>query len=107
MEPTPRDRPATDDDGRDYAQHFGELVRERRKALGLSQDDLALSAGVGRRFVVDLEAGKPTLQLGRALVVAEAVGLRIFDLLTARDGEQPLLPPMEDGAVPDDEEPIS
>jgi predicted transcriptional regulator len=35
-----------------------------RKALGLTQADLALAAGVGLRFVVELEAGKPTVRLG-------------------------------------------
>lgn len=72
---------------------FGNLVRERREALGLRQDQLALATGVGRRFIIDLEAGKPTCQLGKALQVAEAVGLRIFDLIAASDrGHEHTLP---------------
>jgi hypothetical protein len=39
------------------------------------QDELALATGVGRRFLIDLEAGKPTCQLGRSLLVADALGL--------------------------------
>lgn len=62
---------------------FGSLVRHRRKALNMRQDELALAAGVGRRFLIDLEAGKPTCQLGRSLLVADALGLSVADLLAS------------------------
>jgi transcriptional regulator with XRE-family HTH domain len=62
---------------------FGSSIRRRRKALDMRQDELALATGVGRRFLVDLEAGKPTCQLGRSLLVADALGLRVTDLLAA------------------------
>ena len=58
------------------ASAFGRLIRSRRKALKMRQDQLALATGVGRRFLIDLEAGKPSCQLGRSLLVAEALGLR-------------------------------
>lgn len=76
------------------ARHFGALVRERREALKMRQDDLALATGVGRRFILELEAGKASCQLGRALVVAAAVGLRPFDLISANnnDDDEPFLP---------------
>lgn len=87
------------------AGRFGALVRERREALGMRQDEVALATGVGRRFIIDLEAGKPTCQLGKALIVAEAVGLRLFDLLAASDrSDEPQLPAMLDdpaGDLPD------
>jgi transcriptional regulator with XRE-family HTH domain len=60
---------------------FGSSIRTRRKALYMRQDELALATGVGRRFLIDLEAGKPTCQLGRSLLVADALGLRVIDLL--------------------------
>ena len=41
----------------------------------MRQDQLAGAAGVGVRFIVDLEAGKPTTHLGKALAVAAALGL--------------------------------
>jgi y4mF family transcriptional regulator len=63
---------------------FGSLIRSRRKMLQMRQDQLALATGVGRRFLIDLEAGKPTCQLGRSLLVADALGLKLADLLTAR-----------------------
>jgi transcriptional regulator with XRE-family HTH domain len=61
---------------------FGSLIRSHRKALKMRQDQLALATGVGRRFLVDLEAGKPSCQLGRSLLVADALGLRVADTLT-------------------------
>ena len=55
---------------------IAKIVRTARKAQGLRQDELAGAAGVGVRFIVDLEAGKPTAQLGKALQVLEALGCR-------------------------------
>src|SRR5260370_39989202 len=68
----------------EMASAFGSLIRSRRKALNMRQDQLALATGVGRRFLIDLEAGKPSCQLGRSLLVANALGLRSANLLTAR-----------------------
>jgi HTH-type transcriptional regulator/antitoxin HipB len=56
---------------------FGAAIRRQRRDKGLSQEDVALSAGVGLRFVHDLERGKDTVELGRAMRVAAAVGLRL------------------------------
>lgn len=53
---------------------LGATLRVARKALRLTQADLALAAGVGLRFVVELEAGKPTVQLERVLRVIDALG---------------------------------
>jgi y4mF family transcriptional regulator len=53
---------------------LGQWVRRIRKDQGLRQDELAGAARVGVRFIVDLEAGKPTIQLGKALRVLEALG---------------------------------
>ena len=62
------------------SKSLGSLVRQERKAQGLTQDELAGLTGVGVRFVRELEAGKETCQLGLALQVARALGL----ILTAR-----------------------
>ena len=56
------------------AAEIGEIVRTTRKASGLRQDELAGAAGVGLRFIVDLEAGKPTAQIGKTLQVLAALG---------------------------------
>ena len=59
------------------ANQFGAAVSSARKALGLTQRELALAINSGERFIVELEAGKPTAQLGKALAAARAVGLRL------------------------------
>ena len=59
------------------AEEFGKAIRAARKSQGLRQDQLAGAVGVGVRFIVDLEGGKATTQLGKALAVAEALGLRV------------------------------
>jgi len=53
---------------------IGALIRKTRKEAGLRQDELAGAAGVGLRFIVDLEAGKPTAQIGKTLQVLAARG---------------------------------
>lgn len=56
---------------------IGRLVRDTRRALGLTQPDLALSAGVGVRFLVDIEKGKPTAQIGKVMQVLAALGIEM------------------------------
>lgn len=58
-------------------QQLGEVLRAARKQLGLTQPQLALAAGVGVRFIVDMEAGKPTLRLETVLRVIESLGGKI------------------------------
>ena len=56
---------------------FGVLIRQERKAQKLTQEQLAGLTGVGVRFVRELEAGKESCQVGRALQVASSLGLLI------------------------------
>lgn len=56
---------------------LGLLVRRERKAQNLKQAELAVVSGVGVRFIVDLEAGKPTLQLGKVLQVITTLGCEV------------------------------
>lgn len=85
---------------------FGALIRSRRKVLKMRQDQLALATGVGRRFLIDLEAGKPSCQLGRSLLVAEALGLSSAGAVlggppkTATTPELPDLPQEEQDGQP-------
>ena len=58
----------------DTPASLGLAARAARKQLGLTQPQLALAAGVGVRFIVDLEAGKPTLRLENILRVLHALG---------------------------------
>jgi y4mF family transcriptional regulator len=56
---------------------IGILVRRGRKAAGLRQDDLAGLAGVGTRFLIELEAGKPTVRLDKLLAVLATLGIAL------------------------------
>ncbi len=58
-------------------KELGEHVARVRKAQGISQLELSLAADVGRRFVVELENGKETLQAGKMLKVIAVLGIRI------------------------------
>lgn len=55
-------------------QQLGHALRVARKELGLTQPQLALAAGVGVRFIVDLEAGKATVRLENVMRVIDALG---------------------------------
>ena len=59
------------------AKDLGAAIRRARKAQSLKQKDLAGLCNTGLRFIIDLEAGKPTCQLGLALKVAKAIGLKL------------------------------
>ena len=58
----------------DSTQQMGKALRGARKQLGLTQAQLALAAGVDVRFIVDLEAGKPTLRLETVFRVIDSLG---------------------------------
>jgi y4mF family transcriptional regulator len=59
------------------AQGIGKIVRETRKRLGVTQKDLALTSGTGLRFIIDLEKGKETCQIGKALTILNTLGIRL------------------------------
>lgn len=83
---------------------FGRAVRDRRRALGLTQEELAARCGVGKRFIVDLEGGKQTTQLGKALTAANEVGITLTDM-----GRQPSALPPTDVSLnePDEQDPLA
>jgi HTH-type transcriptional regulator / antitoxin HipB len=56
---------------------LGAALRERRRELNLTQDDLALSIGVNRKVIGQLEGGKETVQLEIAMNAARALGLNV------------------------------
>ena len=63
--------------GKMNSTSLGLIVRRERKAQKLKQAELAAVSGVGIRFIVDLEAGKPTLQLEKVLRVITTLGCDI------------------------------
>jgi y4mF family transcriptional regulator len=56
---------------------LGRLIRRARKAASITQIELARKAGMGERFIVDLEHGKPTCEAGRVLRVMTLLNLRL------------------------------
>jgi HTH-type transcriptional regulator / antitoxin HipB len=59
------------------AKSLGALVKQVRKSQGLTQEQLAAGCGLGRRFVVELERGKPTSHIGKIMQVLSALGLTV------------------------------
>lgn len=59
------------------AGDLGEVVQSVRKRQGLTQQDVSGIAGLGSRFMVDLEKGKPTIQLQKSLDVLAQLGLEV------------------------------
>jgi len=57
-------------------EELGRIVKKERKAMGLTQAELALTSGTGMRFISDLENGKSTCQIGKTLTVLKTLGLR-------------------------------
>ena len=58
-------------------ESIAQLIRSTRKALGVTQRDLAMTSGTGLRFIIDLEKGKPTCHLGKVLTVLHTLGIKI------------------------------
>ena len=56
---------------------IGEMIRDTRKRLDVTQKDLALTSGTGLRFIIELEKGKETCEIGKALRVLQTLGISI------------------------------
>ena len=88
MVPVTTQSPADDDSSRSRVSapaDIGEVVRRARRSQGLTQAELAGACGTGVRFIVELEGGKPTCQIGKALAVLKMLGLNLW--LVGRDHE--------------------
>lgn len=71
----------------------GRLVRAERLRRRMSQQDLAIAAAVSRRWLIDLEAGKPRAEIGLVLAVMNALGLALHV-------DSAATPSLEDVTVP-------
>lgn len=56
---------------------IGALVRRTRNDLHVTQRDLAMTSGTGLRFIIELEKGKPTCQIGKVLTVLQTMGIQM------------------------------
>ena len=66
-------------------EQLGTAVRTQRKQLKITQKELAMTCGTGLRFIVDLEKGKSTCQIGKSLQVLQALGLAIETTILGSD----------------------
>lgn len=57
------------------ATSFGQIIRKRRKELGYTQAFVAEFSGFSVSFISDLENGKSTAELGKAIYLANLMGL--------------------------------
>ena len=72
------DQKGSNMDSETFAREVGRFVRERRKALGISQHELALMTGVSRRFIISLEMGEtPGVRMSTLLQAFDALGISI------------------------------
>ena len=58
-------------------EELGLIIRAVRKSTQMRQDDLAAVVGVSRQFTVDVEKGKPTVQLARVLRLLKELGIEL------------------------------
>lgn len=58
-------------------QQIGQLIRDTRKSQGVTQKNLALTSGTGLRFIIDLEKGKETCEIGKVLTILQTLGIRL------------------------------
>ncbi len=58
-------------------QGLSDFVRQKRKLSGLTQEELSYKAGVGLRFIRELERGKPTLQLDKVNQILRLFGYEL------------------------------
>ncbi len=65
----------------DVLGRFGQRVRERRTALGLSQEDFAAKCDLDRTYISDIERGKRNVGLRNIDVIAKTLGVSISELM--------------------------
>jgi DNA-binding XRE family transcriptional regulator len=60
------------------AEELGRIIRHKRKEIGVRQEIAAGMAGVGTKFLSQLENGKETAELGKTLQVLRKMGLEVY-----------------------------
>lgn len=73
----------------DFGKAIGQFVRDRRKAGRMTQRELGELAGVGTRFVSELERGKPSVRLSVVNKVLAVFGKSLGIVDAPRQDEQP------------------
>lgn len=71
---------------------LGAFIRDRRAQLGLDQVELAEKAGTSRKWLIEVEQGKPRAEIGLILRTLKSLGVSL-DLQTDAAEETPSLKP--------------
>lgn len=69
------------------ANSISKIIKNRRLALGLTQETTAEMCGVGKRFFSELENGKPSLHLNKVLHCLETLGINLYGIEREKDSE--------------------
>lgn len=73
---------------------LGFAIRDQRRRLNLDQDNLAKQVGVSRKWIIDVEKGKPRAEIGLILRTLATLGLRLsLDIVRTPSSDEP-------GAIP-------
>ena len=59
------------------SKDFGEIIRKKRKKLGYTQKYICEVSGISASFISDLENGKASVELGKAIYLANLLGIDI------------------------------
>lgn len=60
------------------SKSFGKKIKERRKSLGYTQEQISEATGISMSFISDLENGKPTCELNKGILLAKYLSMDIF-----------------------------
>jgi len=70
------------DDWAKFKTNFSSALRQRRKALGLSQQELAKTSGFSRSYIADVERGARSITLKTAWKIANCMNIKLSKLVT-------------------------
>ena len=59
-------------------KELGKIIRETRRKQNLTQEQLAATCGVGMRFIRELEQGKESCHIGKAMMLLHMLGIQII-----------------------------
>ena len=69
------------------SQALGDAIRLERKRLKVTQKELAMTAGVGLRYLIELERGKKTARVEGVFKILQVLGMKLAVTLPTQDGE--------------------
>lgn len=68
------------------SKELGDAIRTERKRLKVTQKDLAMTAGVGLRYLIELERGKTTARIEGVFKILQVLAMKLAVTLPVHDG---------------------